>query len=108
EKKTLKATVELLGPYHGDEGEVHELGMTLQEVTPLLASSRQLPGNDGLLVTGVHAGGAADAAKPRLQPGDLLLKLGGKDVTTLKALRARVASWPGDKPLPAALWRAGE
>ena len=108
EKKTLTATVELLGPYHGDEGEVHELGMTLQEVTPLLASSRQLPGSDGLLVTGVHAGGAADAAKPRLQPGDLLTKLGGEDVSTLEALRARLAAWPGDKPLPAALWRAGE
>ncbi len=108
QRKTLHATVELLGPYHGDEGEVHELGLTLQEVTPLLASARQLPGSDGLLVTGVHAGGAADAAKPRLQQGDLLAKLGGEAVTSLAAVRARVASWPGDKPLPVSLWRAGE
>jgi serine protease Do len=107
-KKTVKATVELLGPYHGDEGEVRELGATLQEVTPLLASSRQLPGDEGLLVTGVHAGGAADAAKPRLQPGDLLTALGGEPVSRLDAVRARIRTWPGDKPLPASLWRAGE
>ena len=108
EKKTVKATVELLGPYHGDEGEVRELGATLQEVTPLLATSRQLPGHDGLLVTGVHAGGAADAAKPRLQEGDLLLGLGGEPVASLPAVRERIRGWPGDKPLPASLWRAGE
>jgi serine protease Do len=108
QRKTLSAKVELLGPYHGDEGEVHELGATLQEVTPLLASARQLPGHDGLLVTGVHPGGAADAAKPRLQDGDLLLKLGGEPVSTLAGVRARFAAWPGDRPLPASLWRAGE
>ncbi len=108
ETKTVKATVELLGPYHGDEGEVRELGATLQEVTPLLASSRQLPGHDGLLVTGVHAGGAADAAKPRLQEGDLLVALGGEPVASLPAVRDRIRGWPGDKPLPASLWRAGE
>jgi S1-C subfamily serine protease len=108
QRKTLEATVELLGPYHGDEGEVHELGLTLQEVTPLLASARRLPGSEGVLVTGVHAGGAADAAKPRLQEGDLLRKLGGEPVTTLAAVRARVAAWPSDRPLPAGLWRAGE
>ena len=108
QRKTLKATVELLGPYHGDEGEVHELGATLQEVTPLLASARRLPGHDGLLVTGVHPGDPADAAKPRFQDGDLLTKLGGEPVATLAAVRARIASWPGDRPLPASLWRAGE
>jgi len=108
ETKTVKATVELLGPYHGDEGEVRELGATLQEVTPLLASARQLPGHDGLLVTGVHAGGAADAAKPRFQPGDLLTALGGEPVSSLTAVRERIRGWPGDKPLPASLWRAGE
>jgi S1-C subfamily serine protease len=107
-RKTIAATVELLGPYHGDEGEVHQLGLTLQEVTPLLASTRQLPGSDGLLVTGVHPGGAADAAKPRLQEGDLLTGLGGEPVSSLEAVRGRVAGWPGDKPLPATLWRAGE
>jgi S1-C subfamily serine protease len=107
-RKTLKATVERLGPFHGDEGEVHELGATLQELTPLLAEARQLPGNDGLLVTGVHPGGAADAAKPRLQEGDVVKTLGGEPVSSLSGVRARVASWPVDRDLPAGIWRAGE
>ncbi|HEV8630862.1 MAG TPA: PDZ domain-containing protein [Thermoanaerobaculia bacterium] len=108
QRKTLSATVERLGPFHGDEGEVHELGVTLQEITPLLAASQRLPGSDGLLVTGVHAGGPADAAKPRLQAGDVLNRLGGEPVGSLPQLRARVAAWPSDKPMPAAVWRAGE
>lgn len=108
QRKTFEATVRLLGPYHGDEGEVHELGVTLQEVTPLLAAARRLPGTMGVLVTGVHAGGAADAAKPRLQEGDLLTHLGGEAVVTLAVVRQRVADWPGERPLPATVWRAGE
>jgi serine protease Do len=105
---TVKAKVEALGPFHGDESEVHELGATLQEITPLLASAKQLPGEEGLLVTGVHAGGAADAAKPRLQQGDVLQTLGGAAVASLAQVRAKVTAWPAEKALPATLWRDGE
>jgi serine protease Do len=107
-ERTVKAAVEALGPFHGDEAEVHELGATLQEITPLLANARQLPDASGLLVTGVHAGGATDAAKPRLQPGDVLESLGGTAVASLAQVRGIVEKWPADKPLPARVWRAGE
>jgi serine protease Do len=108
EPRRLVATVETLGPFRGQEAEIRELGLTLQEVPAMVAMVRQLPDTARLVVTGVRPGGPGDTAKPRLQPGDALLTLGDAPLPTLAALRQRVTGWPEGKPLLAALWREGE
>jgi serine protease Do len=107
-RRRLVATVEELGPFRGLEAEVRELGITVQEVPPLRAAARQLPEAARLLITGVRPGGPADAARPRLQPGDALLELDGVPLASVATLRERVASWPARGTLVVAVWREGE
>jgi serine protease Do len=104
----VTAKVEELGPFRGIEDEIRELGLTVEEVPPMVAVARQLPATARLVVTGVRPGGPADTARPRLQRGDALLELGETPLATVAALRERVAGWPQGQPMVAGLWREGE
>jgi S1-C subfamily serine protease len=108
EERTLRAEVERLGAFRGEEVEVRELGLTAQAITRALAAARQLPSPDGVVITGVRPGGTADGARPRLQQGDVIATLGGERIGSLGALVARLAGWPAETPLPVGLWRDGE
>jgi serine protease Do len=107
-RSTLRATVDPLGPFHGEEAEVRELGLTVQEITPALARARQLTAGSGVLVTGVRPGGAGDGARPRVQAGDVLTRLGKAPVSSLAEVNAGVRAWSGGETLQIALWREGE
>jgi serine protease Do len=106
--RTLRAEVELLEPFRGEELELRRLGITVQAITRALAAARQLPATRGVVVTGVRPGGPGDGARPRVQQGDVISTAGGDTVGSLDELRSRLAAWPEDRALPVGLWRDGE
>jgi len=65
-------------------GERLGIGLTLQQLTPELANQFGFPGEKGLLVTAVDAGGPAAKARPGpIRRGDLLKEFDRKAVITL-------------------------
>ena len=66
------------------------LGVTIQQLTPDLASGLGLKENKGILISGVTPGGPAD--KAGLKSGDVILKLNGNDETDSNTLRNEIAA----------------
>ena len=69
-------------------------GLTIEQVTPMLADKYHLNQEDGLLVDGVDRDSAA--AKSGLEPGDILLQLGRVRLTSLDDLGALLPRLPDD------------
>jgi len=66
------------------------LGITIQQMTPDLASGLGLKQAQGVLVSGVQPGGPAD--KSGLKSGDVILQVNGQDVNDSNTLRNEVAA----------------
>jgi serine protease Do len=70
------------------------LGMTLQPMTPELASELRVPaGTTGLAVTNVDESGAA--ARAHIQPGDVIRQVDGQAVTSAAAFREAMSRHTG-------------
>ena len=68
-----------------------QLGMTLQDLTPELARRLELPrGTQGVVVTDVEAGGAAENATPPLQQADVIVSVNGDAVVNVDEFEAAV------------------
>ncbi|MDR3413715.1 MAG: Do family serine endopeptidase [Formivibrio sp.] len=71
------------------------LGVEVQDITPELAASFKLKEARGALIAGVVRDGPADQAG--IKPGDVLLALNGKEITTSSAMLNQIAaSNPGE------------
>jgi serine protease Do len=93
-------TTEIREPTLPKELEVQPLGVTVRDVTRLLALNRRRSTTDGAVVVGVRNGGGASEAKPALRPGDIVTRLGdapiarAADLQTAAAAIAKTASDP--------------
>lgn len=75
---------------HGFQGTgPPRLGITFQEISGQLARHFKVPGEQGLLVSSVEEG--SPAAASGLQAGDVIVKLGGREVRDADDLRQEVA-----------------
>ena len=82
------------------------LGVRIQGVTPEIAESLGLKGEArGALVAGVTPKGPAESAN--IQPGDIILKFDGKDVTDMRRLPRIVADTPIGQTSDVVLLRKG-
>ena len=79
------------------------LGVRIQSVTDELAESLGLDKPRGALVSSATDGGPA--AKAKIEPGDVILKFDGKDVTEMRRLPRIVAETPIDKTVEVVVWR---
>jgi len=85
------------------EGVEERYGLTIQELTPLLAQSFSYRSTHGVLVSDVRQGSLAE--KDGLHRGDIFLEVGGipvEDVMSLKGSLAKIKS-----PVPARIFRKG-
>jgi serine protease DegS len=72
------------------------LGIEAQDLTPELAESFKLSDLHGMLIAGVLRGGPAD--KAGILPGDILVRIEGKDVRNARSAMSQIAqSGPGSK-----------
>ena len=79
------------------------LGVRIQGVSDEIAESLGLDKARGALVASVSDKGPAQVAG--IQPGDIVIKFDGKDVTDMKRLPRLVAETPIDKPVKVTVWR---
>lgn len=113
--ETLKATLAEL-PSNKEESasasndgtEGHgKFGMSVQPLTPELAERFELKGGTkGVVITGVDPDGAA--ADTGLQPGDVIQKVNGQDVTSTAELRDSLAKVTDSKPALLLVSRDGQ
>ncbi|MBP5981005.1 MAG: Do family serine endopeptidase [Halomonas sp.] len=82
------------------------LGIEAQALSRELAASFGLRTPQGVIVAGVVSGGPADNAG--LQPGDILLSVGGKTVLDARATMSNIASIEPGTSLPLTIVRSGE
>jgi serine protease Do len=77
------AVVALAVPQLRDFGHLHRaaLGLSLQNITPLMSEGLNLPFDSGLIIADIAAGGPAASAG--LQPGDVITTMDGRDVQQL-------------------------
>jgi serine protease Do len=101
---TVQAVVQQLKEF----GEVRRgwLGVKIQTVTEDIAESLGVAENTGALVSAITP--ESPAAKGGLQPGDVILKFDGKEVSTMRGLPRLVAQAPIGKSVDVDLLRAGE
>ena len=82
------------------------LGVTLQDLSPELASALSLRDAKGAIVTAVDAGGPAD--KAALREGDVLLSLNGTKPGDARAFMRALVLVPPGKQAELAVWRDGK
>lgn len=90
--RALVATVALMERFVGDEEEIRNMGVTIQELTTAMAQARRLPGMVGVLITGLRPGYPFEGAQPRLAPGDVVLSVGGQPTPNIAAFRRALAA----------------
>ncbi len=90
----------------GKEIERGYLGVQIQPVAGDLADSLGLPQNRGEFVQAVEPG--QPAAKAGIQPGDVVTKVDGKDVTNDQTLSFLVANVKPGTTIPVELYRQGK
>lgn len=66
------------------------IGVEIQDITPELAESFNLPDTDGALIAGVMRGGPAD--KGGIQPGDVLIGIGTQPIASPQRMLELVAA----------------
>jgi serine protease DegQ len=71
------------------------IGVEVQEITPELAESFNLPKDGGVIIAGVLNGGPADRAG--IKPGDILAEINGAHVTDSATMLSQIAALPPGK-----------
>ena len=73
-------------PNQAREEELLEWGLTARDFTRVAALERHRQGRKGVLVDTIRAGGPSAEAKPGLQPGDVILKVNGAEISDVQTL----------------------
>ncbi len=68
----------------GERSALRLWGITIAEITEKLADDLHLDSRDGVFVTGVKGGSAAELAEPNIQYGDIITRIGDTKVKTVK------------------------
>lgn len=75
-------------PREPQEHELKQWGITVRDLSLMLAKELKRDSRDGVLVTSVRPGGPAGDAKPAISEKDVIVAVGGKPVHNLAELRA--------------------
>jgi serine protease Do len=82
-----RVTTEDLKRALGKPRELKPWGITVRDITRMMALERHRQGTRGVLVDSVSEGGGAGTAKLPLQPEDVILQVAGKNVADVAALQ---------------------
>lgn len=81
------------------------IGLRLQDLSELLATTFGWPGVNGAIVTGIDPGSPAAAASFR--PGDIITALDGQNLLDSRAIQRTIAMKPSGEPIALSVWRDG-
>ena len=74
------------GELRPKQQEVKAWGLTVRDLSALLAKEMKRPNQDGVLVTSVRPGGPSGEAKPSLNSQDVLIEVNGKPIKNVREL----------------------
>ncbi len=91
-----------------EHGEVRRglLGVTIQDVNPMMAEAQGMENTQGVLIQTVVPDGAAD--KAGVEQGDVVLEVDGKPVRNVTELKSRIGTTPPGTQVELKLIRDGE
>ncbi len=75
-------------PHELKEYELKEWGLTVRDLSYIIAKEMKRPNTDGVLVTSVRPGGPAGASKPAISPDDVLVSVDGKPIKSVADIKA--------------------
>lgn len=84
----------------GDRTALRSWGLSVQEITPVMARNRRLKDTSGVLVVGVRAGAGAATSEPALSGGDIIRRIDAKDIADLPAIVSTYESIMSQEKLP--------
>jgi len=87
-------------PNEARETELKNWGLTVRNFTRVSALEKHRSDKHGVLVDSVRAGGPSAASKPPLKPGDILLRLGEKEVADTSAATRFTQDFTKDRTEP--------
>jgi serine protease Do len=87
ERVSLPMTVAPMAGYVGDQVELRDLGITIQNITRPMARARRYPDTRGVVLTGVRGGQVFEDARPRVRSGDVIIRVGDRPVADVAAFR---------------------
>lgn len=87
-EQTLSVTPVLREPQEPKEFEVKEWGVTVRNISRMMAKEMKRETTDGVLITSVRPGGPAGNAKPAMNPQDVIVGVGDKPVKNFDDLRS--------------------
>lgn len=105
EEKTADVVVERMDKFLGEERVYGDWGITGMSITPPMAWARRYPDTRGIVVQSLRPGYPAEIAKPRLEPGDVVLAVAGEPVGDQDGFEALVKKHAGKKALGVRLRR---
>ncbi|MCC6145718.1 MAG: PDZ domain-containing protein [Candidatus Hydrogenedentes bacterium] len=91
ETKTLHVTPVDREARQPKEFELKEWGLTVRDLSFMMAREMKRENTEGVLITSVRPGGPAGDAKPVIRPNDVILKVGERPVKNVAELRAETA-----------------
>ncbi|MCC6968687.1 MAG: PDZ domain-containing protein [Phycisphaerales bacterium] len=100
--KESKLTVvpEKLLKDRGDRTALRSWGLSVQQITPVMARNRRLRDTSGVLVVGVRAGAGASTAEPAISTGDIIRAIDNQPIADLAAIVAAYESIMSREKLP--------
>jgi serine protease Do len=93
-------TPELRDDAEGKEIEATQWGLTVREITTMVAKELQRPDKRGVIAGSVRRGWPADQAQPAIRAGDVIVAIGGKPVEGLDSFEAITAEITAGKSAP--------
>lgn len=96
----LSVTPEARDDAEGKEIEAKQWGLTVREVTTMVAKEMKRRDKKGVIAGSSRAGGPADQAQPPVRPGDVIVAIGGKEVEGLDSFTQLTAAVTEGKSAP--------
>lgn len=97
---TLSIVPDKLLKDRGDRTALRSWGLSVQQITPVMARNHRLKDTRGVMVVGARAGAPAAAAEPAITAGDIIHTIDGKDIPDLPAMVAAYESIMSQAKLP--------
>jgi S1-C subfamily serine protease len=82
-RRVITVTTARMEKFLGDQHEIKAWGVAIRGITSPMALIRRYPDASGILINSVRPGRPADAAKPRLRRGDVIVSVAGSAVKSI-------------------------
>lgn len=101
-EQVLEVTPEKREPIELKQVELKQWGLTVRNLSLMIAKEMKRENTEGVLVTSVRPGGPAGDAKPEIKSRDVIVAVNGQAVKNVEALQALTAEITKDakEPLP--------